>query len=38
VFTALLITLTARPVLLALRRAARRAAFESPAEFAPAEH
>jgi energy-coupling factor transport system substrate-specific component len=38
VFTAVLITLTARPVLLALRRAARRAAFESPAEFVPAEH
>ncbi|MEP6696038.1 MAG: ECF transporter S component [Pseudonocardiales bacterium] len=34
VFTALLVTVTARPVLLALRRAARRAAFESPAEFA----
>ncbi len=35
VFTAALIVLTARPVLLALRRAARRAAFESRAEFAP---
>jgi energy-coupling factor transport system substrate-specific component len=33
VFTALLITVTARPVLLALRRAARRAAFDSPPEF-----
>ncbi len=34
VFTALLVALTARPVLLTLRRAARRAAFESPPEFA----
>jgi len=33
VFTALLVALTARSVLLALRRAARRAAFASPAEF-----
>jgi energy-coupling factor transport system substrate-specific component len=36
-FTALLVALTARPVLLALRRAARRAAFDSPPEFEPAE-
>ncbi len=33
--TAVLVTLTARPMLLALRRAARRAAFEAPVEFRP---
>ncbi len=32
---ALLILVAARPVLLALRRAARRAAFDTPVEFAP---
>jgi energy-coupling factor transport system substrate-specific component len=31
--TAVLVTITARPMLLALRRAARRAAFEAPVEF-----
>jgi len=34
-FTALLVSLAARPVLMALRRAARRAAFDSPVEFMP---
>ncbi|MCW2948611.1 MAG: putative integral rane protein [Actinoallomurus sp.] len=33
VTTAVLVALTGRPVLLALRRAARRAAFEAPVEF-----
>ena len=34
VVTALALLLVGRPVLLALRRAARRAAFDAPAEFA----
>ena len=35
VVTALALLLVGRPVLLALRRAARRAAFDAPAQFAP---
>jgi energy-coupling factor transport system substrate-specific component len=33
VTTAVLVAVTGRPVLLALRRAARRAAFEAPVDF-----
>jgi energy-coupling factor transport system substrate-specific component len=37
VLTAVLVLVTGRPLLTAFRRAARRAAFEAPVEFTPAQ-